>query len=447
MKHKIGLLLTFFSFLFVLGANGQTQKWRDIHKVKKHETIFRIAKNYDITIDELIAANPEMKQKGYELKKGDMIYIPYSGKTVTPNKATASKTKSGIVKVGVMLPILNGNSEGARMIEYYRGVRAALDSLAKEGINTEINLWNLAADSVVTTLLSNHPEAASMDIILGPLYSNQVKPLAEFCHKNNVKLVMPFSITGNEVAVNPTIFQIYEPQHDLDSRAIGAFIERFGKTHKPLFIDCNSSSDGKYAFTSALRKSLSGHGINPDITNVNTPLADFAKHFSASQPNVIVLNTAQSPQLNRVFAKLDSLKAKAPGLSVSMFGYNEWFMYQRHDLDYFFKYNVHIPTTYYYSNTSSKVEALERDYKAKYGSNMNPDCLPRMALLGYDHTMFFVRGLHKYGKDFTGNEKQSQYKAVQSRLNFKRVGNGGYQNQNFQVIRFKADQTIDSLTY
>ena len=57
---------------------GQTQKWREIHKVKKKETIFGIAREYGLTIQELIDANPEMNTPGYELKKDAYIYIPYA---------------------------------------------------------------------------------------------------------------------------------------------------------------------------------------------------------------------------------------------------------------------------------------------------------------------------------------------------------------------------------
>lgn len=163
---------------------------------------------------------------------------------------------------------------------------------------------------------------------------------------------------------------------------------------------------------------------------------------------MIILNSAAYKPLERIFEKMDSLKRLEPSLIISTFGYNEWFIYQPNLERDYFKYNVHIPTTYYFSRTSDRVESFERDYKRRYGQNMNPDCLPRMALLGYDETMFFVRGISKYGKAFVGSEKQNVgFKPLQSRLEFKRLGKGGYQNSNFQLIRFKTDGTLDSLTY
>lgn len=457
MIHFVRNIIITLLLALPLSALAQSSnQWRDIHKVKRHETVFGIARNYDITIDELLDANPEMREKGYELKKGDQIFIPYSknSKPAVQSKTENTKQKEvapagpSVVRVGVMLPFLDHSSEGTRMVEYYRGVRAALDTLSKEGIKTEVNLWNINKDSVLTKVLAHNPSIAKQNIILGPLYTSQVHTLAEFCRKNNVALVMPFSIDADDATTNPNVFQIYQSDSQLAGRSIGAFIERFAKTHRPIFVNTNTPQDGKYAFTKALRETLQSRGIKEELTDINTPLREFAKHFSQTQPNVIILNSAAYKPLERLFEKLDSLKKIDPSLIISTYGYNEWFIYQPNLEKDYFKYNVHIPTTYYFSRTSDRVEDFERDYKNRYGQGMNPDCLPRMALLGYDHTMYFVRGISKYGRSYVGNEKQNTgFKPLQSRLEFKRLGKGGYQNTNFQIIRFKTDGTMDSLTY
>lgn len=461
MRHFFKNILVTLLIAMPLGAFAQgTTQWRDIHKVKKHETIFGIARSYDLSIDDILNANPEMRQKGYELKKGAEIFIPYSKNNPAPTANTKSNTQANnqktvqpvkgqsLVRVGIMLPFLDHSSEGTRMVEYYRGIRAALDTLGKQGIKTEVNLWNVNKDSIITKVLAHNPSIGNQDIIFGPLYTSQVHPLAEFCKKHNVRLVMPFSITADDATTNPNVFQIYQNDSQLSGHSIGAFVERFSRTHRPIFINCNTPADGKFAFTKALRETLESKGIKPELTDINTPLKDFAKHFSVTQPNVIVLNSAAYKPLERTFEKLDSLKKIDPSLVISTFGYNEWFIYQPNLERDYFKYNVHIPTTYYFSRTSDRVESFERDYKKRYGQGMNPDCLPRMALLGFDHTMYFVRGLSIYGKAFVGSEKQNVgYKPMQSRLEFKRLGKGGYQNSNFQLIRFKTDGTLDSLTY
>ena len=68
-------------FLLVgMVAAAQTTRIRTQHKVAKGETIFGIAKSYEVTMEDLIEVNPPMKEVGYELKKGDILNIPFSKK-------------------------------------------------------------------------------------------------------------------------------------------------------------------------------------------------------------------------------------------------------------------------------------------------------------------------------------------------------------------------------
>ena len=78
MRKYLKYLLLFFAMTFSYSILAQSVQWHDQHKVKRKETIFGIAKEYGVTIPQLIEANPSMKQAGYELKKGDLIFVPYS---------------------------------------------------------------------------------------------------------------------------------------------------------------------------------------------------------------------------------------------------------------------------------------------------------------------------------------------------------------------------------
>ena len=69
------LFLGLFAFMAET-ACAQLNSYRELHKVKRKETIFGIAKDNGLTIEELIKANPEMNTPGYELKKGEYIYPP-----------------------------------------------------------------------------------------------------------------------------------------------------------------------------------------------------------------------------------------------------------------------------------------------------------------------------------------------------------------------------------
>lgn len=445
---------SFILFLFLaLSAVGQTTKWRDMYKVKKKDTLFGIARQYGISIPELMNANPEMKVEGYSLKKGDYIFIPYSApevatakptQPVTQAKSTVKQAVGRTVNIGVMLPLHDVDGDGRRMVEYYRGVLMACDKLKKEGISTSIHSWNVAIDADVRTVLLDD-NAKKCDLIFGPLYTKQLKSLAEFCTRNDIKLVVPFSISGNDVEAYKQIYQIYQSPTKQNDAAIKAFLERFPH-HHAVFIDCNDTTSRKGIFTFGLRKQLDQRGIKYNITNLKSSEEMFAKAFSRTEPNVVILNTGRSPELRVALAKLDGLSVSYPQVRVSMFGYTEWLMYVDYYLPSFYKYDTYIPTTFYYNPVDSQTKEAINNYTRWFHASMQ-NALPRFALTGYDHASYFVRGLWRYGKSFIGSKSQNVYKAMQTPLYFNKVGNGGYMNDCFQLIHYTGNQTIESINY
>ena len=114
-----------------------------MHKVKRKETVFSVSREYGISEQELIAANPELK-KG--MKKGQYLCIPYpSATTMQPtapkedpyaippsNNELFRKSKEApqaisTIKAALLLPF----QEDKRMVEYYEGFLMAVDSLKR----------------------------------------------------------------------------------------------------------------------------------------------------------------------------------------------------------------------------------------------------------------------------------------------------------------------------
>lgn len=451
MKRNIRLFLCLCALVFAAAVSAQTMKYQDLYKVKKKDTIYGIAKKYNITIDQLISANPDMQKPDYTLQKGDQLVIPAPlpapTQLVQPAQqpaAQVAKKSSSVVRIGVMLPLHNVDGDGQRMVEYYRGILMACDSLKAQGISTDVRAWNVPIDgNVQQTLADNH--AKDCDVIFGPLYTKQVKPVGDFCRRNNIKLVIPFSINGNDVASNDHIMQVYQSAQQQNELAVNAFVERFKGCHA-VIIDCNDTTSRKGVFTAALRKRMEAAGIGYSITNLKSSEAMFAKAFDASKQNVVVLNTGRSPELNVALAKLNGLKVTAPAMRISLFGYTEWLMYTKVYLDYYHRYDAYIPTSFYYNPLAPRTANLERSYRRWFKSDMR-QALPRFAITGYDHAQFIIRGLHKYGNKFNGTSQQNTYTPLQTPLKFKFVQGGGMQNSAFMLVHYKTNRTMESISY
>lgn len=459
MKLRLRYLLLMLGIAFIAEtALAQTTKWKDIHKVKRKETIFGIARDNGITIEELKDANPEMKQPDYKLKKGDYVFIPYpkaaqTAQTTSSNKETeaqrpahkqADDMRNRAIRVGVMLPLHDDNGDGRRMVEYYRGVLMACDSLKHNGISVDMHAWNVPEGADIKNTLKDK-DAARCDLIIGPLYSTQVKALSDFAKKHDIKVLIPFSINAPEVKSNPNIFQVYQDANEYNEAVIARFLEKFAGYHA-VFIDCNDTTSKKGIFTFGLRKRLESMGRKYSITNLKSSEAYFAKAFSKEQPNVVILNSGRSPQLNIAFAKLSNLTMNDPNLAVSMFGYTEWMMYTKYDLDNYYKFNVYIPASFYMNPLSARTARIEQKYRWNFHEDMM-QALPRFAITGFDQAYYFIKGLHLYGDKFNGARGMAGYTPIQTPLHFERIGNGGYQNRSILFVHYTPGHKVETINF
>ena len=122
---------------------------KEMHKVKRKETIFSVSREYGISEQELINANPELK-KG--MKKGQLLCIPYPSATpvqptpkedlyaVPPSnselfrKSKETPKNISTIKAALLLPFQEDNG----MVEYYEGFLMAVDSLKRTGTSLDL---------------------------------------------------------------------------------------------------------------------------------------------------------------------------------------------------------------------------------------------------------------------------------------------------------------------
>ena len=452
--------LRYFLLLMVLTLGTsivsaqQPANIREQHQVKKKETVFGISRAYGLTIEELINANPEMKQQGYELKKGAVLNIPYpksviekqeaeraaKAKKAAEEAAKANDVRNREIRLGVMLPLHDINGDGRRMMEYYRGVLMACDSLKKQGVSIDVHAWNTAEDVNIYKVLED-PAAAKCDLIIGPLYSKQMDALSDFVAKHDIRLVIPFSINAPQLTTNRNIFQIFQSLNEVSEATISHYLERFKDCHT-VVIDCNDTTSKKGVFTFALRRQMESRGMECVVTNLKSSEEYFSNAFSRTKPNVVVLNTGRSQELGVAFSKINGLKANNPELDITMFGYSDWLLYTHRYLENYYKYNTYIPSVFYYNPLSPATQQFQRKYRQNFSSDMQ-NLLPRFAITGFDHAYFFLKGLHKYGKTFNGAEGMFGYPVIQTPLKFERYGNGGLRNKTLLFIHYKPDHLME----
>lgn len=353
------------------------------------------------------------------------------------------------IKVGVLLPLHNENGDGFRMVEYYRGLLFAIDSLKQEGVSIELTTHNVKENASIDSVLQKG-DLANSDIIFGPLYSKQVSAISTLSKLKGAKMVIPFSIDTPELYSNPNLFQVYQAPSELEDAVVANFMKLSFKKNdcQVVIIDCNdSTSFRKPTFTTKLKAFCDKQGISYRITNVLQTDKAFVKAFAKKKTNLVVLNSASSPKMLEVFAKLNMVREKNEKIQFKVLGYTEWLMYEKFPNDNFCKNDVYIPSTYYYRSNDPRVVNMENKYRFWFKQDVQ-FALPRFMLTGFDQGYYFLKGMAKYGKGFVGSTSQKVNDALQTPLHFKKVSEtGGYKNNDMMFIHYRNDKALELINY
>lgn len=428
---------------------------KDMHKVKRRETIFSVSREYGITEQELIDANPELKQG---MKKGQFLCIPYPvAKTVVPEENKniipptdkelfqANKEKPeriSTIKAAILLPFI----QDKRMVEYYEGFLMAVDSLKRTGISIDLYAYNCGEDKASLNSILAKDEMKKMNIIFGPSQSQHTKTLAEFAKKHDIRMIIPFSSKEDEVFNNPFIYQINTPQSYLYSEVYEHFTRQFPDANVIILEAANTDKD-KIEFIKGLKQELKNKGI-PVKTLQETATAEMLKNALRNDKENIFIPTSDSDvTLIKIIPQLTLVKRENPEIPFHLFGYPKWQTYTKNHLDSFFELDTYFYSSFYTNNLLPAAINFIKAYHKWYSKDMVIN-YPQYGMLGFDTGFFFLKGLSKYGSELEKNLSNMVLTPIQTGFKFQRVNNwGGFINKKVFFVHFTKDYELVKLDF
>lgn len=430
---------------------------KDMHKVKRKETIFSVSREYGISEQELIAANPELK-KG--MKKGQFLCIPYpAATTVQPTqkedpyaippsnselfrKSKETPKEMSTIKAAIVLPF----QEDKRMVEYYEGFLMAVDSLKRTGTSLDLYVYDSGKDiSTLNTILAKN-EMKKMDVIFGPMHQNQIKPLSDFAEKNDIRLVIPFSQKGEEVFNNPAVYQINTPQSYLYSEVYEHFTRQFPNAHV-IFIEPAIADKEKAEFISGLKQELKSKGVSMQTVNESATKETLKAALRNDKENIFIPTSSTNVLLIKALPQLTLLVRDNPEQNIHLFGYPEWQIYTKDHLDSFFELDVYFYSSFYTNTLFPAAVQFTNNYHKWYSKDLTSK-FPNYAMLGFDTGFFFLKGLSRYGSELENNLPKMNLTPIQTGFKFQRVNNwGGFINKKVFFIRFTKNFELVKLDF
>ncbi len=444
-------------------STAPQQNFREIHKVKRKETIYGISHLYGITEEELIAANPELKEE--KLKKGKYLRIPYHKEkavqtvSVPANNELFKNTpsepiKKDRLKIAVMLPFMlnnRNNAEQPRMIEYYQGFLMAINDLKKNGTSFDIYTYDTEDNATAIKRILKKDEMKDMSLIIGPGYSSLIPEVSDFSKKNKIRMVIPFTSKCDKVFNNPYLYQINTPQSYLYSEVYEHFIRKFSNENL-IFVTSEGNNEDKQDFIKGFKQELKNNNIPFKTISANSK-ESIEKALSPNKGNMLIPVSGNNVALIRLIPYLKALKLswEADGTpdkyKLHLFGYPEWQTYTNEHLNDFYAFDTYFYTSFYANNLSVNVVNFQNAFRQWYHKEIL-NTYPKYAILGYETAYYILKGLSLYGNNLEKNLDKIQVTPIQTGFKFERVNNwGGFINKKVFFIHFTQNHELIKIDF
>jgi len=457
------------------------------HVVTKGESIYGIARQHGLTMDELVSLNPSAKdgiKPGMRLRLQedsasgkdkidriteepdlseteptfDVTSVEVDSVTTFPTDSlvTSASPDDSItsidipdreMNVAIILPfLLNEDNIGRQTqlyTEFYKGFLLAADSLNLPG-RTPIRLhaYDSAANLDTVRALMRRPEMETMDLIVAPDNAPQLEAITQSVEKNTLVLNV-FAVKDSSYISVPGMVQTNIPHDEMYNHAIDGFMDHFPSA-TPVFISRMGGKNDKEEFTDLLKERLSMAGRIYKTINFDGYLADAdLEEFDPDTNSFVFIPVSGSrDEFSRMLHAVKALKGRALNPdSVQMFGYPEWATFRGAQFDEICDLNTTIYSRYSPVEQDPDAIRVNEAFRAAYGEGMLDKQMPVLGILGFDTGTMVIEGLRTLAG--TGNFPTS-FSGIQSGIRLEKAGeNGGLFNNALFIITYRSGGLIE----
>lgn len=454
------------------------------HVVKAKETLYSLSKKYNCTVDELLALNPwathltigsvlQIPQKEEKATDSAAENKPTAqpqtqNQPEDTNTTTKSKAKKNIwswftkkekaapvieadttqvtenaadstlfqeellpqkewnVKVAILLPFMldsiNRDATMDRFVEFYQGCLLAIDSLAQNGLSTQVYTYDIGKSEASLLQVLQDKQLEQVDLIIGPAYQNHVDIMSTYAQKHRIPTVIPFSSNVPTIKNNPYLFQVVTPQKELYVTVVNKCCYYLQDKEfivvKPSMLAQHNKAD----FTNTLLEGFNHYAIPYSIIS-DTNIAINVDSIAAltSKECVVVMPSTHGVALNKLGEAMEQIKQP----NVALFGFPEW---NNLGINELYSRPLYSFSNYQTNFSNPAIIHFYHQIRQKFGTPKGIQQSPNFALFGFDICYFFLQQYSMHGKHFAKYLPITETHGLQMNFLFQRVENGGYWN-------------------
>lgn len=384
------------------------------YTVQQGDTVFSIVNRFGVSIDDLIALNPELSHglktgMVLKIKKQDPAYVKKNGDALS---------------VVLMLPFgysTNETQYRTMALDFLTGAKLAIERNAGGGQKLDIKVVDSGNESSFKNSLTQiNPD--NTDLIIGPFFKSNVIDVLDFTRNQKIPIVAPFA--NSPELYNYSNLIIVETNNQTYADKIVEEVKGVYSDQK-IYIVADAKKENANYIKAGLEKAVK----NPNIVIVNSPAEiqlDQNMMTGQSAPVIAVLANEDNSMGESFANRMIVLSKEVQGVKAFSMFYSPVFEKKVDELSQ--ASLVYLMDRKINTDGSFEKEILAA-YKTKYCKTP-----PKYAIIGFDVVNDMLTRENKKGEIFKQmNKVQTQ---LATKFEFvKSKANGAYVNTGYRVIR------------
>lgn len=441
--------------------NKATDDGFEYYVVKPGETVYSLARRFEITEQEF-AANNDIAGG---LKAGAVIRIPIKDEeNVNQMEKKADVPESELIaaqssdeniifralpsdqtlNIALMLPFNVESKPNSSYVEFYQGFLLGLEKMKQEGRGeSKLTVYNTEHNPVKVQNIVKSPAFEGTNLIIGPVYEDELSPVLQYARANSTPVVSP--LADIKAVKSPAIYQLSpDPAKKYDK--IGDLIDG-GRDIYLIYADSFDKEFEGEVLALLKDKPYAAYTYSFNQKSIFTPRNSAARQIEVmddilkeENPCLFVVLANKETDVDRILGTISSSKVAITEKSEKsapyvVLGTSRWGRFNNIDHTTYFNNNVVMISTYHAKRDSQVVREFDSRYIEAYNS------LPSLyAYRGYDAAVIFCTGMRS---DIDYNMLDKKYTPLQTSYQFSHKGEGDkYVNQEWMRINYNSNYTI-----
>lgn len=467
------------------------------HTIGRGESLYRIARENGVTVEDILRANPELDALNYS--SGTVIVIPSPSQPESAATESNSRRKApdftvaaadvaveeenieslpekaqdlaenlfvendyagnepaeeveaeatdedeeqeiATYNIAVMLPLMLTDENPPRTAEmftdFYKGLLLAADVLGDDSdINVNIRAYDSGVGLDSVTKFMADPEIRNAHVIIAPQDEKQFEYIVSNIGSDTTFILNLFATRSEAYATNRSVIQANIPRELMYARAIDAFMsENAGKT--PVFLSRVGGTADKEDFANELKARLSDASVPyREIVYKSVLTDEDFSGLSDDEAYVFVPLASSRSEFFKIEPALREFKdASTRRSEVVVFGYPEWLTFRGELADKLGELDATVYSRFFENESSAECAGVKDKFKEAYGSQML-DVVPSQGMLGFDTGMFLLTTLPLCDADF--HAYKEPYSGLQTSFSLDDSSTAGLVNSSLLLIQFR----------